>query len=221
MDNVQLTGLDLAVIAVIAISALLALFRGFVKEVLSIAGLAAAGFATLYLLAPLRPYVRQYVEPQLLADGLTGIGIFVVTLVLFSVFSHAISSKVRDSALGPLDRSLGVLFGVVRGAVIVCLAYLAMTWVWDTPERMPVWVREAQSLPLLQKGGDFLRQLVPSSIRERTENAARNAGGAARTITETGKIIQNLQTPDSDGKTVYKPDNRSTSEPPTRNLQPR
>lgn len=214
MDNFQLTGLDLAVVAVIAVSSLLALFRGFVKEVLSVAGIVAAGFATLYLLAPLRPYVRQYVEPQLLADGLTGVGIFVVTLVLFSLVSHAVSSRVRDSALGPLDRALGVLFGAARGAVIVCLAYLAMTWIWDSPERMPPWAREARSLPLLQQGGDFLRLLIPSSVRQRTEDAARSAGGAARTISDTGKVIQNLQIPDSGGKTGYKPDNRPPPGPP-------
>ena len=58
-------------------------------------------------------------------------------------------------------------------------------------------------------------------MRERTENAARTAGQTGRTLSETGKVIQTLQFPDSDGKTGYKPDNRSPSDPPTRNQQPR
>ena len=90
---------DIAILIILAISAFLALARGFVAEVLSIAGWLGAALVTLWTFNDARPYLRQYIEMQLLADILTGVGIFVVALVIFSTISHLIARVVKGSAL--------------------------------------------------------------------------------------------------------------------------
>ena len=55
--------------------------------------------------------------------------VFLVVLILFSFLSNFISSKLRDSGIGMLDRTLGVAFGGLRGAFIVCLAYFVVVLV--------------------------------------------------------------------------------------------
>jgi len=94
--------------------------------------------------------------------------------VVFSVVAHEVSKGVRNSALGPVDRSLGLLFGVVRGALLVCLAWMVAVWLMPNPEKdQPVWLREAKSRPLAETGAAWLQSLVPAQVRDQ---AAAQAG---------------------------------------------
>lgn len=133
-------------------------------EVLSIAGWVGAALVTLWTFGDARPYLRQYIEMQLLADILTGVGIFVVALVIFSTISHLIARVVKGSALNAVDRSLGFLFGLVRGAVLVCLGYLLLTsWVFPETKRPP-WLENARMLPWVEQGAEYLKGLVPQEV---------------------------------------------------------
>ena len=78
-----------------------------------------AAIATLYLFEFAQPVARTYIEVELIADIVAGVVLFVITLIVLSLISHALSRRVRDSALGPLDRSLGLVFGLARGAALV------------------------------------------------------------------------------------------------------
>ena len=82
--------------------------------------------------------------------------------MLFSLIAHRIASVVQDSALGPVDRTLGFVFGLVRGAAIVCVTYLIYAWMVP-PAEFPSWLREARALPLAQAGGAVLLDLVPGA----------------------------------------------------------
>ena len=174
---------DLGVIGVIAVSAILALMRGFVSEVMSVGGWVGAAIATLYAFPRLQPYMRDHVEPAMLADGMTIVGVFIFALVIFSVVAHEVSKGVRNSALGPVDRSLGLLFGVARGALLVCLAWMVATWLMPNPEKdQPAWLREAKSRPLAETGAAWLQSMVPAQVRN---DAAAQAGALADKARQT------------------------------------
>ncbi|MGK9231746.1 CvpA family protein [Inquilinus limosus] len=160
LDSLPIAAGDIAILIILAISAFLALARGFVAEVLSIAGWVGAALVTLWTFNDARPYLRQYIEMQLLADILTGAGIFIVALVVFSTISHMLARVVKGSALNAVDRSLGFLFGILRGAVLVCLAYLLLTWIFPETRRPP-WLENARMLPWVQAGAEYLKSLVP------------------------------------------------------------
>jgi len=138
-----MTMFDIAVIAVLAVSGVLAFARGFVHEVLSIVGWVGAIFATMYATPLLKPFMLQVIEDEFFASLALGVIIFISTLVILSMLTKSISRKVKDSALGALDRALGLLFGFVRGAIIICLAYIALEWVVPAEEQGP-WVRDAK-----------------------------------------------------------------------------
>lgn len=156
---------DIAVVAILAISALFAFWRGLVREVLSIGAWVGAGVATYFGLPLLRPFAREYVELDIVADVVTGLAIFLTVLVICSIISHFLARGVRASALGALDRSLGLLFGLVRGAVLVCLAFLLLDWAMPADER-PVWIAEAKSLPLVSSGAELLKAVLPEAAAE-------------------------------------------------------
>ncbi|MFN7633250.1 MAG: CvpA family protein [Acetobacteraceae bacterium] len=168
MDQFPINPMDAIVLATLLLSALIAFARGFVLEVLSIGSWIGAAFAAMYGFGPLRPYVSEFLGPGLVADAVTVLALFLGVLVLLSVFSHQISRGLRGGPLGALDRSLGFLFGLARGALFVCLAYLLGSWLVPTGEQ-PRWVRDARTLPAIEAGATWLVGLAPQDPRQRAE----------------------------------------------------
>lgn len=168
MSDLPINPTDLAVIGVLLVSGLMAFVRGFVKEVLAVAGWIGAILITVHLFPIVTPYARQYTDIQILADGATGIGIFVVSLVLLSFVSHFIAKRVRESAVSALDRSLGFVFGLARGAVLIAIAYLLLVWTVPHADQPQV-IREARVIPLVEQTARWLIKLVPAQTRENIE----------------------------------------------------
>ncbi len=61
-------------------------------------------------------------------------------LIVLSIITHLIARRVRRSHLGALDRSLGMVFGLLRGAILVCVAWLALAWTVPRDD-YPTWLR--------------------------------------------------------------------------------
>ena len=175
MDGLPVNVTDLVVIAVLVISGLLAFARGFIREVLSIGGWVGAAAAPIYGFPLAKPFLRNYISTELLADLITGVAIFVVTLGVLAALSHMLSRNVRDSSLGAVDRSLGLLFGLVRGAVLVCVAWLLFAFL-TAPDDRPDWITEARTLPLVTAGADALVRLLPDGALERGAGMVDAAG---------------------------------------------
>ena len=152
---------DISIAGLLLLSALLAYMRGLVKEVLAVGAWIGASFATLYGFSIAIPYVQQVIEIQLIANISTGLGIFIVTLILLILISQAASKGVKGSALSALDRALGFVFGLARGAILICGLYLGASWIWTVNE-LPEFILEARALPIVRQGAGFLVALVPN-----------------------------------------------------------
>ncbi len=155
-----ITLLDIVLIVVMLVSGLLAMVRGFIREVLSIIAWVLAAVATLYSYAKLLPYAKQYFNNDVVAAVAVIGGVFLVTLVVVSILTVRISDMVLDSRVGALDRTLGFLFGLARGLVIVVVAFLFFTWL--VPDRsQPEWVKSAKSRVVLTGTGQWLMSMLP------------------------------------------------------------
>ncbi|MBF0247603.1 MAG: CvpA family protein [Alphaproteobacteria bacterium] len=152
--------IDILVIGTLAISGLFAFARGFVHEVLSIAGWVGAFFAAAHGAPVVQHFAMQFIEDPGLAYIVTWIGLFLGALIILSLVTRRISTGVKESALGALDRVLGFIFGLLRGAIVVSLAWIAYEW-YLGDEKPPKSVFEARSLPYVIQGADTLRALVP------------------------------------------------------------
>ena len=119
----------------------------------------AAG-ATLYSYSKLLPYARQYFNNDVVATVAVVGGVFLLTLIVVSILTVRISDMVLDSRVGALDRTLGFLFGLARGLVIVVVAFLFFTWL--VPDRsQPEWVKSAKSRVVLAGTGQWLMSMLP------------------------------------------------------------
>jgi membrane protein required for colicin V production len=200
--------LDIVLAGIMIISGMLALMRGFTREVLSlVAWLAAAIAAYLALKSPqLLELANKYIQPEIVAK-ITVAGVaFLLVLVIVSLVSVKLADFVLDSAVGAFDRSLGFVYGLARGLVLVVVAYLFYSWL--TPaDRQEDWIKNARSLPLIKGTSDVILSFVPPDIAEMLKNATIMGGQPDKTgaapATGTGS-----------------PPARTTSDQPAPDVQP-
>jgi membrane protein required for colicin V production len=147
-------------LAVVLVSAILAMIRGFTREVFSIASWVVAAVATYMLWQDVLPFTQQYVDDRHVSLGVTVIGIFFVTLLVVSLVTMKISDFILDSKVGPLDRTLGFLFGAARGVILVVIAVMFVNF-FIASERQPAWIAQAASKPWLDSIGTDLMNALP------------------------------------------------------------
>jgi len=171
---------DLVVAGVVVVSGLLAFLHGFVREALSIATWIGAAAITIAGYPMAREAAGAYIPSPLVADIAAGALLFVGAFLILAVIARAIGRALESAqGLGPINRSLGMLFGLVRGALIVTVAYLAL--IWTVPERdHPSWIAEARTTPILKESAAMLEQALPEEWRAKSEAAAKAAEEAAR-----------------------------------------
>jgi membrane protein required for colicin V production len=193
MDSLPVNILDLAIIAILLVSGGLAFMRGFVHEVLAVAAWVGAALATLHGLPALRGIARAQISSTFVADLVTGAVIFLVSLLVFAVVTKAISRRVRESALNSVDSSLGFIFGLLRGAVIVCLAYMLADWIIGR-DPQPQWLAQAKARPLMERGAQMIRSIAPDELGL-AEEKTRAAADGAQDVLEMQRAYRNLTSP--------------------------
>ncbi len=159
--EISFTSVDVAIGAVILVSAIYAAMRGLLRETLSIFSWALAAYLTLRLFPGFRPMLQEYVAPAWLADIAVIVGVFFIILIPLSYVSHRIAHTVRQTEIGPVDRALGLIFGIGRGLVIVGLAYIVFS-VLVPPQNHPAWLTQARLFPVVDNTKNVLLSLVPS-----------------------------------------------------------
>lgn len=167
MSSNSINMVDFAVFGLLMLSGFIGILRGFTREVLGVAAWIGALFAALYGIVWTRPLLAPYIKSAFIADVVAGIVIFVIALFFLGTLSRNVSRTVKGSVLGGLDRSLGLVFGVVRGGVIVIIAYFGATLVYPKMEKWPAEVKDAKSYPYVVEGTDWMKTLFPSDITKR------------------------------------------------------
>ena len=147
MPDVFITGIDVLIGLVILVSAIYAAYRGLMRETLSIFAWAVAAYLSLQLFPLSQSIIGARIQPEWLAGGVALIGVFLVILVPLSFATYRFSEKVEKTAVGPVDRALGFLFGIGRGLVIVALAYIVFSALVPISQH-PAWIRRAHLLQI-------------------------------------------------------------------------
>ena len=174
---------DFAVLGVLLASGVLSFARGLIRETLSVAGWIGAAVLTLAVFPLAAPTVRQWFGEELIADIVTAGVVFLAGLLVFSLLAHLISRQVRGRTVTTVDHALGFLFGLVRGGVLICLAYLLALWLVpdlsdarSSAQETEGWrgaVLEARTLPWVREGAEMILDLLPGDVLTLgTENPA-------------------------------------------------
>ncbi|MBU1305865.1 MAG: CvpA family protein [Alphaproteobacteria bacterium] len=158
----MLTAFDVGVGVLVLISAILATARGLTREVLSLATWAGSAAIAIYMWQYHPEIARGYIAEAPVADISTVVVSFIVALIVLHLLTMRIADFVVDSRVGPIDRTLGFVFGVLRGVLIAIVVTIFGTWL--LPTNLPSWAAQSQTLPHLKNMGDTLITMLPPEL---------------------------------------------------------
>jgi len=160
---------DLIVLGIVGVSALLGLSRGLVREVLGIGAWGLAAFGAWRL----GPYgfglAHSLISNDDIAETAAYAGMFFLLLVGLSLLSNLLGRLVQVSALGGLDRTLGLVFGLARGSVLVIACYILGGLAAPDPQAWPQAVQQARMLPLVYTAAVWVADRLPERYRPRVQ----------------------------------------------------
>ena len=157
-----ITLLDGLLLGLTLVSAVLAMVRGLSRELLSIVSWGVAAVAAFLFYKQATPLVQNYVENDLIAQLIAGGLIFLVVLIIVTIITMRIADLIIDSRIGPLDRTLGFVFGAARGILIAAVAVWFLGFF--VADRQIAWIDNAKSKPFLDSIAQSLVNMLPEDI---------------------------------------------------------
>ena len=162
-----MTWVDLVVFGFLAISGLLAFGRGFVREMLGIGAWIGAVTLAIVALPTMRVYVQTWFSKPDWVDPISFVIVFLGSLIVLMIVASLLGRIVTRSALGGVDRTLGLVFGLARGAAVVVVAYILAQMVFPI-ERWPDAVLNARTLTPTYEAARWVRDQLPETYRPHT-----------------------------------------------------
>lgn len=158
----MLTAFDYAVLAITGLSALRGLWRGLLGEIFGLAGWIVAFFVACAFVARVEPWMPQNWPGGTVTRWLAAFIVIMIGVLLIASVANALLGRlVRASGLTGIDRSLGLLFGLLRGiAFVLVLAILA--GLTKLPEQ-PFW-RDALLWPYVEALVQMLKPFLPTAL---------------------------------------------------------
>ena len=190
--------LDVIVLVALIVSAVIAFLRGFIREMLTILGV-VGGLAASYFGGPLfAPIVRGWlikdenaepeklfglIPPDMAADALAYGSIFLIVVIVLSVASHLLAHWAKAIGLGAVDRTLGIIFGIARGAFILALLYLPFHVLADD-KMQEEWFADSRTHFYVAATSEWMMTLVPESMKadmqKKAEDTAQSMAKSSR-----------------------------------------
>jgi membrane protein required for colicin V production len=150
---------DVAMLGVIALSAVVGFVRGITFELLSLAGWFVAYFAGRWLGPFVAPHLPIGELGSALNRGAAFASAFLIVLIVWSMLARGASALIGATPLRPLDRLLGAVFGLARGAVVLLAAATVIAY---TPLAASAAWRGSMGAALLDEVLHGLLPVLPS-----------------------------------------------------------
>lgn len=167
---------DYLIIGILVVSMIVGFFRGFFPEVISIASWVIAIFAAMNFSGLIEPYIQGKLGSVVIEQWAAHIIMFVIALILGGLIGQLVSLVIDKSGLSGTDRMLGLVFGIVRGAVIIGVLVMLGQFMGFTKEP---WWPQSRLIPVGERVADTLGVLIPDNIsqflQERLSNVEQEA----------------------------------------------
>lgn len=127
MNHPDIAWVDIGLMAFLGVSMLIGVMRGFVFELLSLAGWFFAYFVALWATPLVLPYVHIAALGSSLTYGVTFACVYLAALIVWSLSARLVRALIRATPLSPIDRLLGAVFGLMRGLVILLIVAIVVS----------------------------------------------------------------------------------------------
>lgn len=225
---------DVLVIIVIALSALIAFLRGFIREIFTIINVFGALAAAYYGGSMLLPFMEDWlgVDPDaeeqqrlfelipytIIAKALSYGAVFIVVIIILSIISHFLAEAIKSIGLGAIDRTFGVIFGILRGVLLIGLLYLPIHLAYngtDEEKNIKEWFDGSKTYVYIKGTSDLIAGFVPEEAKKAIERKVEEGTEAAEEsgVRETLKNMELLpkngeENSDGSDKKGYTPEFR-------------
>ncbi len=159
-----MTQFDYVVLIILAVSAIAGFIRGAAREMVTVMAFLLAAMTAMFGLRFAGPMARAAIDPDWAGNVAAITGLFLIAYILFRLLGAALTRRIQDNqVMGPLDRSVGFGFGLVRG--LVFMGALNLFFNAATPaERAPAWITQAKLYPLTTAAGRILVAFAPKGL---------------------------------------------------------
>ncbi len=157
-----MTVVDVVIIFVICLSTFFSLIRGFVKEAISLASWLLAIWTATSFSTRLATLLPSGIESEAVRQAV-GFGVlFVLTLMVGSLVNFLVAGFVKKTGLSGADRVFGLLFGFLRGAVII-LVFVVVAGMTPLPQQG--WWQSSVLLERFQRVVVEMQDFLPNDMR--------------------------------------------------------
>lgn len=165
---------DIAAVVVALLSGVIGVTRGLTREVLGLISWFAAILAAYFGFPFANKIALDYIQNPSIAQYVTYFAIFIIFLILFSIISNVLSSLIKKTMLGGIDRTLGFAFGIARAFVIFALMIIILGFFFNE-SNTPSFFTNSKSFSHLKLFGEELYDVLPekfqSFIKERKKTS--------------------------------------------------
>lgn len=152
---------DYTIIGIIAVSALISVTRGFVREVLSLIAWVAAFWVALTFSHQAADYIQAYVHNETLREITAFVALFLGTLIIVALINYLIAQIIERTGISGTDIMLGMVFGIVRGVIIVALLVLLASL---TSFPQEPWWKESMLLKHFVSLAIWIKSFLPPEV---------------------------------------------------------
>lgn len=158
-----MNALDLTILVVVAVSTLIGVWRGFVREILSLATWVVASLVAWLLASPLSEVFEKDVAQPTLQLVAAFIVVFIVVYVIGTFVTYVIHRMfLKKPFLKMSNYFFGGVMGILRGGLIMIICFLIAGLLPKIPKNN--WWKQSQLAPYFEEASLFSREFLPADI---------------------------------------------------------
>jgi membrane protein required for colicin V production len=157
-----MTWADYLIIATISLSTLISIWRGFTREALSLSAWVLAAWVALTFSPALAMQLEPHIEIVTLREAAAFAILLIATLFIAAFVNHLLAQLVHKTGLTGTDRTIGILFGVARGVILVAVLVLVGE---ITEQHQEIWWQDSLLISHFEQIVNWLKQFLPDDLR--------------------------------------------------------
>jgi membrane protein required for colicin V production len=166
IDIATLTLLDYGVLIILVVSCIIAFMRGMMREFLGLTGWVVSFFAANYAAPRLETTINDTLNLGGFGEALAWGVPFAVSVVAWFIIASMIAPGLARGIFGGFDRWLGMMFGILRGGLVVLILFVASVLAVDGEDNLPEYMKSSRSLPLMSYGAYHLAGFLPEQFSD-------------------------------------------------------
>ncbi len=164
--------IDWAIVIVIGLSAAISLLRGFTREALALAGWILAFFVAKGFYREFSSLLTSYIDTPSLRYSVAWVSLFIITLIVMGLINYVLSQLIEKTGLSGMDRIMGMVFGALRGVLLVSVAVILLREFTLVNE--DDWWKKSQLVPHVEVLGNWFYEKVDTVLPELTDKLPLN-----------------------------------------------